>query len=271
MVATALQMRCWLREGRGCGHGVQYRPWLQVQDVLSIGHAHKVPGIKTARTYHVFSDLEALCLTVLEFQHDVVDIREQFPLLPTELTERAAERLKVRHPVYAGTSTSQVLTTDFCADIRISGRLTGETALAVKYSRDLGDPRTRELLAIEREANLMASRRWLLFTEVSIPSVIAHNLAWLRRHTLPCGTVDPAALDTFCVTLREFHRPDISLEHLLTRVSKRLDIMTADGLQLLASAGWYQHLVIRLDVEMSLKHPLALAEHYPDLLRGVRP
>jgi len=46
---------------------------------MSSGRAHKIPGLKFRRTHHVFSDLEAACLTLLEFQREVLDIREQFP------------------------------------------------------------------------------------------------------------------------------------------------------------------------------------------------
>ena len=177
-------MHRWLREGRGSGHGVEYRPWLQVQDVLCIGHAHKVPGLKIRRTHHVFSDLEAACLTLLEFERGVLDIREQFPLLPIELTERAAAMLHLRHPVYVGTRSPQVMTTDFCIDTE-GGDPSRQIGIAVKYSLDLLDQRTRELLSIEREANIDAGRRWFLFTEATIPPVVVRNLAWLRKHALP--------------------------------------------------------------------------------------
>src|ERR1700738_582358 len=164
-------MRRWVREGRGSRHGIEYRPRLQVQDVLSIGHAHKVPGLKIRRTHHVFSDLEAACLTLLEFEREVLDIREQFPLLPTELTERAAATLHLSHPVYVGTRSAQVITTDFCVDTKGSDQSSVAIAITVKYSHDLLDRRTRELLSIEREANIDAGRRWFLFTEATVPPV----------------------------------------------------------------------------------------------------
>jgi len=70
---------------------------------MSIGRSHKIPGIKIGRMHHVLSDR----LLVLEFQRNVLDIREQFPLLPTELSERAATSLAIRHPTHRGTESQR--------------------------------------------------------------------------------------------------------------------------------------------------------------------
>ena len=46
----------FLAEGRGTGDGPHYRPWLQVQDVSSMGRSHRPFGIKTQRVHHLLSD-----------------------------------------------------------------------------------------------------------------------------------------------------------------------------------------------------------------------
>lgn len=183
MARSPAQVQRWLAEGRGQGHGTTYQPWLQVRDVMSVGRSHKIPGIKISRTHHLLSDLEAACLLVLEFQQNVIDIREQFPLLPTELSERAATSVSIRHPTYRGTAVPQVLTSDFCVDVQTEGVRVMETAIAVKYAQALRKRRVRELLAIEREANRLARRNWMLFTETSVPSTVVRNLCWLRHGT----------------------------------------------------------------------------------------
>lgn len=53
-----------------------------VADVPSMGCSHKIPGVKVERIHHLLSDLERAYLLVCEFSEDVVDIREQYPLLP---------------------------------------------------------------------------------------------------------------------------------------------------------------------------------------------
>jgi hypothetical protein len=74
-----------IKEGRGQGTGAEYTPWLYVQDVPSNGLAHRIKGWKTKREHHFFSTLERDYFYVLEWSPFVIDIREQYPLLPLSL------------------------------------------------------------------------------------------------------------------------------------------------------------------------------------------
>ena len=79
-VNTELQNQKWLREGRGSGHGSDYKPWLTVRDLSSQGRSHRVFGHKSQRTHHLLSDLELAVFLLLEWSRSTQDIREQFPL-----------------------------------------------------------------------------------------------------------------------------------------------------------------------------------------------
>jgi len=37
----------WIKEGRGSGIGADYKPWLNIQDVSSLGRSTRLKGIKT--------------------------------------------------------------------------------------------------------------------------------------------------------------------------------------------------------------------------------
>lgn len=259
MARHSAQAQRWLAQGRGQGHGTAYRPWLQVRDVMSIGRSHKVQGIKIHRTYHVLSDLEAACLLVLEFERNVIDIREQFPL-PTELTQQAAAALRIRHPTYSGTLTPQVLTSDFCADVQCSDSTVLETAIAVKYTDALRERRVRELLAIERSANRSAGRNWVLFTDTTVAAIVIGNLSWLRRHTGPREAIGPDLSRDFCQSVHRYCQLHRSLGSVLTKIASYLGITLAQALRLFGFAAWHQHITIRLDVRIGLEQPLVLTQ-----------
>ena len=87
-----------IKEGRGTGRGVDYKPWLLVQDVPSQGLASRVKGVKTGRVHHLLSQLEHRCFLILDWSGRVTDIREQYPLLPLEETVASAESLGIKHP-----------------------------------------------------------------------------------------------------------------------------------------------------------------------------
>ncbi len=118
-------------KGFGQGRGAAYRPWLRVQEVPSKGRSHRVVGVKVARTHHLLSDLEAACLFALEYQRSVEDIREQFPLLPVEVTQAAAALLGVHHPRYPFTGAKMI-----CELVRQGARV-GVTAVSHPVIRNL--------------------------------------------------------------------------------------------------------------------------------------
>lgn len=85
----------WIKEGRGTGIGSEYKPWLNIQDVASMGRSTRLKGIKTNRQHEFLSDLERNYFYLTEYSDFVVDIREQFPLLPLEETIVIADELGI--------------------------------------------------------------------------------------------------------------------------------------------------------------------------------
>jgi hypothetical protein len=77
---------------------------------------------------------------------------------------------------------------------------TVETAIAVKYSQDLCDRRTRELLAIEREASFIAGRSWLPFTQ---------------EHAVRSHYPEPSLVATTCL-FAELQRPRGHIDRILS-------------------------------------------------------
>lgn len=138
----------FIAEGRGNGEGPSYRPWLQIQDVPSMGRSHRPLGIKTARVHHLLSDGEWKSFLMFEADKNVVDIREQFPLDRLQ-TYRVARKLGYRHPVTMD-GTPYVMTVDFVVTIRTphGHELRPYT---FKYDPHLLKPRERELIEIAQE------------------------------------------------------------------------------------------------------------------------
>jgi len=75
-----------IKAGFGQGQGPEYKPWLTVQSFSSRGYATRVRGRKTGREHHVMSNLELDFFHVLEWSLRVLDIREQYALLPVDET-----------------------------------------------------------------------------------------------------------------------------------------------------------------------------------------
>ncbi|WP_320718582.1 MULTISPECIES: TnsA endonuclease N-terminal domain-containing protein [Enterobacter cloacae complex] len=173
-VNTELQSQKWLREGRGSGHGSDYKPWLTVRDLSSQGRSHRVFGHKSQRTHHLLSDLELAVFLLLEWSRSTVDIREQFPLR-LEDTKALALESGIGHPSVRGVL--QVMSSDFLVNTTSASQ--PKFALQAKYAEALSDARTIEKLELERRYWLQKGVPWWLITEKDIPGVVTQNISWL--------------------------------------------------------------------------------------------
>jgi hypothetical protein len=93
-------IRRFRNEGRGRSqdHGENYRPWLTVQDVPSLGISSRLVGWKTGRRdVHLLSKLELYHFYICLWDDSIVDFREQFPL-DLEDTRALAKEMDIPHP-----------------------------------------------------------------------------------------------------------------------------------------------------------------------------
>lgn len=167
-----------IAKGRGCGDGPNYTPWLLVSDVTqSNGMRSRFFSRKCGRVIHVLSRAEMLCFYDLEWNDDVIQIYEQFPLNP-KLTVPIAYALGYRHPGYAQGNT--VMTTDLLVLRRTSSGCRYE-AYQVKSTPDDVSGRTKEKLQIEAEYWKRRSIPWFLLYASDLNKTRADNLVLLAQ------------------------------------------------------------------------------------------
>lgn len=135
----------FIAQGRGQGQGPTYKPWLQIQDVPSLGRSHRPYGIKTRRVHHFLSDGEWKSFLKFEADPSVVDIREQFPMDRLQ-TLRAAMKLGYKHPITLD-GTPYVMTVDFLITRRVEGKYWIEP-YTFKYAPATLSKRESELIQI---------------------------------------------------------------------------------------------------------------------------
>lgn len=161
--------------GRGKGTGADYLPWLRIQDVPSKGLSTRVVGWKTGRIHHFLSQLELLYYYVLEWSRIVLDIREQYPLLPLEETISIAQSCGIKHPVHPKTEKPVVFTTDFLLTVSLDGKAVTH-ARTIKYAAALDSVKTLKKLEIERRYWEARGIDWGIVTEHDIPAELSQNV-----------------------------------------------------------------------------------------------
>lgn len=168
------------RQGRGLGHGKDYKPGLTIQDVASIGLATRVRGWKTQRIHHFLSKLEWFVFFLMDWSVTVVDIREQFPLDLDE-TLAIAQELGVRHPTDPKTKEPREVTTDLVITVR-HGIDEVMFARTVKYVDKLASNRVMEKFEIERIYWTRRKIDWGIVTERDVPRELVENIKWVHYH-----------------------------------------------------------------------------------------
>ena len=171
---TEVKIEKYLREGRGEGEGDNYKPWLTIQDVPSLGLVTRLKGWKTNRIHHFLSNLEKSFFYLWEWDEDILDIREQYPLYRID-TLKIAEQKNIRHPSDPKNQVPIVMTTDFLLTIKF-GNEQKLFARAVKPSNELEKKRTIEKLELEREYWTQKGIDWAIVTEKEIPQELVRNI-----------------------------------------------------------------------------------------------
>jgi hypothetical protein len=250
--ATPENVDAWIRRGDGQGEGRNFRPFFHVRDVPSRGRSHMVVGVRTGRTHHYLSDIEYGYHLLAEFASEVIDIREQFALLPWDETQSIARDLGIRHPVYCGTQTPKVMTSDIVLTVADSPK-PRLCVLSVKPAYQLDQKNSRSQRVLEKlwiEKNYWASRdvTWALCTDEMLPKTRVRNLDLLRPAMVG------KEFDWLNQRLPEFvslftdswsaRRP---LNDMLAATSRGLGIRIYQAFALFARSVWLRLLPINLD------------------------
>lgn len=256
---TKSKIERWLKEGRGQGIGVDYKPWLSVQDVPSAGRSHREIGIKTSRQYTFFSDLENRYFHILEYSANVIDIREQYPLLPIEETVFIADDLGIKHPTDPSTGENVVMTTNFLITIA-KNRQNRLLARTVKSSSELDSKRKIEKLEIERRYWEKQGVDWGIVTEYEVNRTLADNMKAIRNYydLKICGLFEGISARQIQGYMSLLSSELCGDSVIVRNICHKFD--EKNGLEAGCSLALYKHLVVtrQLDVNI-INKPLELA------------
>lgn len=250
-----------LEEGRGIGVGKDYKPWITIQDFPSKGRVSRIKGIKTQRQHEFLSDLERNYFYYLDMADQVIDIREQFPLLPIEDTLIIAQELGIEHPRDPVTKEPIVMTTDFLVTVKNKkGELT-DIARTTKYKEELLQERVVEKFEIERLYFKSRGIDWGIVTEEEIDKLFAHNLADIHAYN------DLSAFSTFSM-MQNFEIHEViaafiercvmyegSLRNLCSQFDKDMELEKGSGIAI------FKYLLVTKIFSIDMRKAINFSEH----------
>ncbi|NOI31042.1 TnsA endonuclease N-terminal domain-containing protein [Vibrio coralliilyticus] len=216
-----------LRNKYGLGQGAKYKPWLKIQDVKSTGTRSLIFGRKSQRDHHMMSSIESEHFHLAEFSYQVVDIREQFPLFPLNLTQKIAKTLGVEHPTHPKTKEPIIITTDQLLTID-SPRGVVYHAVSVKPEDDSCDLRVLEKIDIERVFWELLGVKFSYFTGNELTQVQSSNLHWATspfRENPVCFSSDQVACALSVLAVRQYFIEDLCSQLISLNVTTHEDAL----------------------------------------------
>lgn len=155
-----------------------YIPWIKTRDCFrGDGTRHLIPDLyHTKRIIHLMSNIEKDVYYTLRSNINVIELFEQFPLLPLGKTEELCDKYDIRHPNHPWKKNNIVMTTDFLIMVKGKDGKKKWKACAVKQSSDLDDRRTKEKLFIERMYWESIGVQWGLMSELQINKTYVNNV-----------------------------------------------------------------------------------------------
>ena len=221
----------------------EYVPFLNVRSVPTKGKANRIIGYKTGREHHVLSKLEAAVLCHFDWSDEVIDIKEQYPLLPMEVLQNIATEAGIDYPSFAGEPI--IMTTDFLVTVKRKGKII-KYARTVKPSTDLSNDKINErlLAKFEIEKRFFKSKNidWAIITEKDFSNVfvnnmeIVHSNKIIKHQTLLEKQYTCAMYTELADGIENDTSKDMPLAFTLTQLSKDLNINLSDVNEILIKA-----------------------------------
>jgi len=223
----------------------------------------------------MFSDLERNYFYISEFYDCVVDIREQFPLLPKSETIVIANELGIKHPTNPKTNEPVVMTTDFLLTIEKDNRFI-DVARTIKMKDELLKERVIEKFEIERVYWERRGIEWGIVTEEEIPKAIARNISYIHNYYDltqfdAFRNMNDSQIEDFAIAfLQRIIQGDYSVRETAFLFDKDMHLPLGSGLTL------FYHLIVRkiliIDIiePINIDEPLVIQSIDEDKMKKVR-
>ncbi|SMP72027.1 TnsA endonuclease C-terminal domain-containing protein [Anoxynatronum buryatiense] len=240
----------FLKDGRGSGNFAEYKPWLTIQDMPSMGRVTRVYGYTTGRIHHFFSDIQTRYFYLLEYSPYVIDIKEHYPLLDAQELLRNQDVDIEKHVGDDGTP--YVFTSTFLIRTKTRDGFR-EYARAVKSHEKLETKNVIERFEIERRYWEAKGIDWGIVTNKEIPKVMVKNIEWLHpaMELKKYEVFEANELEMLCDTLlRQINTVSKKMRFLLNDFDEFHQLECGTGINLFKYMVWKHQ--IHVDIESKI-------------------
>ncbi|MGJ9420784.1 TnsA endonuclease N-terminal domain-containing protein [Massilia sp. CMS3.1] len=244
-----------MKRGFGLGTGIAYHPWLRVRDVPSIGTSGNPKGITVPRIYHLLSLPERIYFYLLDRQPDVVDIREQFPILNLAETLTICSELGVKHTRKG--RFPEPFTLDFIVTRQTPSGLAYQ-ARSIKTPEDASIPKVRLRLKVEHKWCQQNNIDWKLVDTTGYSRELFATLTFMRGWALQRHLPNFEQADEFAKVFFDIYEQNLPLKEIIRTCSMRLNRSNENCLNEFLYCVWSGRIAVDLMSKLTLHLPVVL-------------
>lgn len=174
------KLKRFLGEGRGKGEGMFYKPWLTIQEYPTLGRATRIMGATSKRMHNFFSDLQLKYFYLLDWDEQIIDIREHYPLLNYDEIVKDKSDLNIKLFTDKVSGVPFVLTTTFYITLKLPDGGLKMVARSIKSASELEKKSSLEKLEIESRYWASKEVEFAVVTNKQIPAILVKNIEWLH-------------------------------------------------------------------------------------------
>ena len=254
---TVAKYKRFLSENRGAGELASYKPWLSIQDFPSKGRVSRVKGWKTNRIHHFFSDIQTRCFYMFEWNDEVVDIREHYPLL--DLVEVVKEDKDLKQDFFTNEEPPYILTTTFLLTLRNHKYV----ARTIKSSSELEKKSVLERLEIERRYWTAKQIDFGIITQKEIPIKMVKNIEWVHQslYTFEERGLTKKLLENYCtILIDKFRDSNYSIRKITSDFDKENNVSDGTGLYI------FKYLLASKFITIEMNESIDITKSNPKLI-----
>lgn len=247
----------------------EFKPWIEVQEVASEGRSKKIKGYKSGRKHHLLSDAEYFVFLLLEYDDTVIEIYEQFPLLPQDKTVQIANERGIIHPKYRRVSAKEegvekkplpnkVMSTDFLIKIKRNEKYEF-IAISIKTKPKITPSNNKNKgallkLELERQYWLDQGIKCYCIVKEDINRDLIFNLKWFHKYASLSNQLLDSKKSWKKFFLAELKNTDqnIRLVDIIESTSAKTNIKYENSVKIFRHLMWHKDLTANISRKIKL-------------------
>ncbi|WP_047154581.1 heteromeric transposase endonuclease subunit TnsA [Aneurinibacillus tyrosinisolvens] len=267
------KLQRFLKDGRGQGKFESYVPFIQIHDFGSLGRSSRVKTWRFNRIYHLLSDAETRYFYLTEWEDEILDVREHYPLYDLQEVLGEQKDIDVNKFTDKKSGFPYILTTTFLITVKDDKGNSYDVARNIRASHELEKATTIERFELIRRYFEKINMDWGIVTQKEIApfAIKAKNIEWVHPCRFLDETTEFTRNDITYLTnlfLERLHGNRSLIRDITSSFDSYINLETGTGLLLFKHLIATKQIKVNMNEKIDLNKPANEVVQIADVKRG---